>query len=113
MSKRPPEGADDVGGAVAPPAGRDPTAYTRHGTLRSTVYEAEMVRLQEQLVMLQYWIVRQGLKVACVEEIALRMGFISQTDLEKIIDGLPKNEYRDYLRTVCDEGPSAGPEPVG
>ena len=56
---------------------------------------------------------RQGLKIACLEEIALRMGFISQSDLEKIIDGLPKNEYRDYLRTVCDEGPSAGPEPVG
>src|SRR3954452_10611595 len=56
---------------------------------------------------------RQGLKIACLEEIALRMGFISQSDLEKIIDGLPKNEYRDYLRTVCDEGLSAGPESVG
>jgi glucose-1-phosphate thymidylyltransferase len=56
---------------------------------------------------------RQGLKIACLEEIALRMGFISQSDLEKVIDGLPKNEYRDYLRTVCDEGPTAGPEPVG
>jgi len=56
---------------------------------------------------------RQGLKIACLEEIALRMGFISQSDLEKIIDGLPKNEYRDYLRTVCDEGPVAAPEPVG
>jgi glucose-1-phosphate thymidylyltransferase len=56
---------------------------------------------------------RQGLKIACLEEIALRMGFISQSDLEKIIDGLPKNEYRDYLRTVCDEGPGAGLEPVG
>ena len=56
---------------------------------------------------------RQGLKIACLEEIALRMGFISQSDLEKIIDGLPKNEYRDYLRTVCDEGLGAGLEPVG
>jgi len=56
---------------------------------------------------------RQGLKIACLEEIALRMGFINQSDLEKIIDGLPKNEYRDYLRTVCDEGPAAGPETVG
>src|SRR5438067_15844 len=46
---------------------------------------------------------RQGLKIACLEEVALRMGFISQSDLEKLIDGLPKNEYRDYLRTVCDE----------
>ena len=56
---------------------------------------------------------RQGLKIACLEEVALRMGFISQSDIEKIIDGLPKNEYRDYLRTVCDEGPGAGPGPVG
>src|SRR2546423_5280229 len=56
---------------------------------------------------------RQGLKIACLEEVALRMGFISQADLVKIIDGLPKNEYRDYLQMVCDEGPSAGPEAVG
>jgi glucose-1-phosphate thymidylyltransferase len=56
---------------------------------------------------------RQGLKIACLEEVALRMGFITQSDLSKIINGLPKNEYRDYLRMVCDEGPSAGPEPVG
>src|SRR5437773_5442505 len=56
---------------------------------------------------------RQGLKIACLEEVALRMGFITQSDVAKIIDGLPKNEYRDYLRMVCDEGPSAGLEPVG
>src|SRR3954454_8912540 len=56
---------------------------------------------------------RQGLKIACLEEIALRMGFISQSDLEKVIDALPKNEYRDYLRTVCNEGPGAGPDSVG
>jgi glucose-1-phosphate thymidylyltransferase len=56
---------------------------------------------------------RQGLKVACLEEVAVRMGFIAQADLTKIIDQLPKGEYRDYLRTVYDEGPNAGPEPVG
>src|SRR6266436_2702429 len=56
---------------------------------------------------------RQGLKIACLEEVALRMGFIPQSDLAKLIDRLPKNEYREYLRMVCDEGPSAGPEPVG
>jgi glucose-1-phosphate thymidylyltransferase len=56
---------------------------------------------------------RQGLKVACLEEVAVRMGFIAQADLTKIIDQLPKGEYRDYLRTVCNEGPNAGPEPVG
>ena len=56
---------------------------------------------------------RQGLKVACLEEVALRMGFIAQADLTKIIDQLPKGEYRDYLRMVCGEGPNAGPQPVG
>jgi glucose-1-phosphate thymidylyltransferase len=56
---------------------------------------------------------RQGLKIACLEEVALRMGFISQPDLEKIIDGMPKNDYREYLRTVCDEGCNADLETVG
>jgi glucose-1-phosphate thymidylyltransferase len=56
---------------------------------------------------------RQGLKIACLEEVALRTGFINQSQLSKIIDRLPKGEYRDYLQMVCDEGPSAGPEPVG
>jgi glucose-1-phosphate thymidylyltransferase len=56
---------------------------------------------------------RQGLKVACLEEVALRTGFINQSQLSTIIDRLPKGEYRDYLQMVCDEGPSAAPEPVG
>jgi glucose-1-phosphate thymidylyltransferase len=56
---------------------------------------------------------RQGLKIACLEEVALRVGFITESQLAATIDRLPKGEYRDYLRMVCDEGPSAGPEPVG
>jgi glucose-1-phosphate thymidylyltransferase len=47
---------------------------------------------------------RQGLKVACLEEVALRMGFIDQGGLARIIDPLPKGEYRDYLEMVCAEG---------
>ena len=50
---------------------------------------------------------RQGLKVACLEEVALRMGFIDRADVAKIIDRLPKGDYRDYLRMVCEEGPTA------
>jgi glucose-1-phosphate thymidylyltransferase len=46
---------------------------------------------------------RQGLKIACLEEVAFRMGFISETDLVAIIDRLPKGEYRDYLRKGLDE----------
>jgi glucose-1-phosphate thymidylyltransferase len=56
---------------------------------------------------------RQGLKVACLEEVALRMGFIDEKDLTKIIGQLPTGDYRDYLQMVCDEGSTTGPEPVG
>jgi glucose-1-phosphate thymidylyltransferase len=47
---------------------------------------------------------RQGLKIACLEEVAFRMGFINEAELERIVDGLPKGEYREYLRLVCAEG---------
>jgi glucose-1-phosphate thymidylyltransferase len=56
---------------------------------------------------------RQGLKIACLEEVAFRMGFINETELERIVDGLPKGEYREYLRLVCAEGPTEyHPEPA-
>ena len=47
---------------------------------------------------------RQGLKVACLEEVAFRAGFIGQSDLSGMIDRLPKGEYREYLSRVCAEG---------
>jgi len=50
---------------------------------------------------------RQGLKIACLEEVAFRMNFIDQTQLEQLVDALPKGEYREYLRLVCAEGPAA------
>src|SRR5439155_18905862 len=56
---------------------------------------------------------RQGLKIACLEEVALRTGFITQSDLAKIIYGLSRNEYCGGLRMVCEEGPSAGRHPRG
>lgn len=57
---------------------------------------------------------RQGLKIACLEEVAFRMGFITELELQRIVDGLPKGEYQDYLRLVCTEGSTAyPPEPAG
>ena len=53
---------------------------------------------------------RQGLKIACLEEIALRMGFINQTDLEKIIDGLPKNGTAIISARFVMKGPPPGPK---
>src|ERR1700681_3864546 len=55
---------------------------------------------------------RQGLKVACLEEVAFRMGFINQTEMERIVDGLPKGEYQEYLRLVCAEETAHPPEPM-
>jgi polyphosphate kinase 2 len=68
MTKKPPEGADDLGGPLVPPTGRDLGDYTSRGLLRSNVYETELAQLQEQLVLLQYWISSQGLKVAVIFE---------------------------------------------
>lgn len=52
---------------------------------------------------------RQGLKIACLEEVAFRMGFITERDLSQIIDSLPKGEYREYLKVVCSEKVAAMP----
>jgi len=50
---------------------------------------------------------RQGLKVACLEEVALRMKFITCSELAKTMERLPKGDYREYLKMVCEEGPAA------
>ena len=40
---------------------------------------------------------RQGLKIACVEEIAFRKGYINETQVEKLARPLLKNAYGQYL----------------
>ena len=52
---------------------------------------------------------RQGLKVACLEEVALRAGFIDRIQLGRLIDQRPAGEYRDYLRLVAEEESPAWP----
>lgn len=47
--------------------------------------------------------VRQGLKIACLEEIALRMGYIDCRKMETVIADTPKSSYRDYLTRVLHE----------
>ena len=47
---------------------------------------------------------RQGLKVACLEEIAFNQGFIDRAGLQANIDALPKSAYRAYLELVAREG---------
>ncbi len=47
---------------------------------------------------------RQGLKVACIEEIAHEMGYITEEDLLKLAQPLKKNQYGQYLIRRAKEG---------
>ena len=53
---------------------------------------------------------RQGLKIACLEEVALRMGFISCRKMEEVIAATPKSTYREYLVRVYNEAELCGLE---
>ena len=46
---------------------------------------------------------RQGLKVACPEEIAYRLGWIDAAQLEKLIARVAKSGYGKYLRSILEE----------
>ncbi|MFN0152584.1 MAG: glucose-1-phosphate thymidylyltransferase RfbA [bacterium] len=46
---------------------------------------------------------RQGLKVACVEEVAYNMGYIDAAQVLRVADTMNKNEYGAYLRRIVDE----------
>ncbi|HMH52365.1 MAG TPA: glucose-1-phosphate thymidylyltransferase RfbA [Candidatus Acidoferrum sp.] len=45
---------------------------------------------------------RQGLMVACVEEIAYKMGYVGAVDILKIADTMKHNSYGEYLRRLLD-----------
>jgi len=46
---------------------------------------------------------RQGLKIACIEEIAYEMGYISKEKLVALAQPLKKNQYGQYLLRRADE----------
>ena len=68
-------------------------AWLDTGTPESLLEASEFVRVLEK---------RQGLKIACPEEIAFRQGFIDQTILERAIETHGKSAYAEYLRAVLD-----------
>ncbi len=44
---------------------------------------------------------RQGVKIACLEEIAWRKGWISSDDLARLAEPMKKNEYGQYMLRLC------------
>jgi glucose-1-phosphate thymidylyltransferase len=50
---------------------------------------------------------RQGLKVACPEEVAYRMGYITAEDVLRLARTMAKNQYGEYLRQIVEEDRAA------
>lgn len=46
---------------------------------------------------------RQGLMVACIEEIAFNMGYINASQLERLAEGIRKSSYGQYLISILKE----------
>ena len=67
------------------------TAWLDTGTHDSLLQAAEFVRVIQH---------RQGLRIACLEEIGLEMGFLDETSFEQSIQRLGKSSYGDYLRSI-------------
>jgi glucose-1-phosphate thymidylyltransferase len=75
------------------PMGRG-TAWLDTGTHEALLEAAHFIETIER---------RQGLKIACPEEIAYRMGFIDAAQLEALARPLEKSGYGEYLRRVLTD----------
>lgn len=69
-------------------------AWLDTGTFESLLSSSQFVQALEQ---------RQGLKIACIEEIAFQKGFISRTQLSQVAESLSKSNYGQYLNRVLME----------
>jgi glucose-1-phosphate thymidylyltransferase len=75
------------------PMGRG-IAWLDTGTYDSLLSSSQFVQTLEE---------RQGLKVACIEEIAFAKRFIDAAGLRKLIDQAGKSDYGKYLQRVLNE----------
>ena len=69
-------------------------AWLDTGTHESLMQAANYIQAVED---------RQGLMVACLEEIAFRMGYITASDLQRLATALAKSTYGEYLLRVVEQ----------
>ncbi|MGA1276798.1 MAG: glucose-1-phosphate thymidylyltransferase RfbA [Candidatus Kapaibacteriota bacterium] len=69
-------------------------AWLDTGTPESLLEAGEFIHAIEK---------RQNLKIACLEEIALRMQYIDTTTYERLLHSLPNSSYREYCTRVLQE----------
>ena len=74
------------------PIGRG-TAWLDGGTHRDLFEASQFVKVMED---------RTGLKIACPEEVAFRMNYITATQLDALVPKRPKTDYDDYLRSLVE-----------
>ncbi|SHK99675.1 Glucose-1-phosphate thymidylyltransferase [Chitinophaga jiangningensis] len=70
------------------------TAWLDTGTFDSLMQASQFVQVIEQ---------RQGIKIACIEEIAYRKGFIDASQLQQLAKPLLKSGYGQYLESVLQQ----------
>jgi glucose-1-phosphate thymidylyltransferase len=70
------------------------TAWLDTGTFDSLMQASQFVQVIEQ---------RQGIKIACMEEIAWRKGFISKEQLHKLAQPLLKSGYGQYIMNLLED----------
>lgn len=70
------------------------TAWLDTGTYSSLLQAATFIETIEE---------RQGLMIACIEEIAYHQGFIGKEQLANLAAGLSKNSYGDYLKKILED----------
>ncbi len=69
-------------------------AWLDTGTHNSLLQASQYVKTIEE---------NQGIKIACLEEVAYRMGFVTKNELQKIVEKYSNNEYFNYVKDILNK----------